>query len=88
MATANPTPPDHGEDNFVLELKRIREQIKQKFVEVINFVKARECKLLKELDTILESYHSYRDEVGKLNLKKRDLEETRNFLNSKTAKIQ
>ena len=87
MATANPTPPDHGEDNFVLELRRIREQIKQKFVEVIDFVKARECKLLKELDTILASYHSYRDEVEKQKLKKQDLEETRNFLNSKTIKI-
>ena len=84
MATANLTPPDHGEDNFVLELNRIREQIKQKFVEVIDCVKARECKLLKELDTILASYHSYRDEVEKQKLKKRELEETRNFINSKT----
>ena len=84
MATANPTPPDHGEDNFVLELKRVREQIKQKFFEVIDFVKARESKLLKELDTILASYHSYRDEFEKQNLKIRELEETRNFLNSKT----
>ena len=87
MATANPTSPDHGEDNFVLELKRIREQIKQKFVEVIDFAKARECKLLKELDTILASYHSYRNEIEKQKLKKRDLEETRNFINLKTTKI-
>ena len=74
MATANPTPPDHGEDNFVLELRRVREQIKQKFIELIDCVKARECKLLKELDTILASYHSYRDEV-----QKQENEDTRRF---------
>ena len=56
MATANPTPPDHGEDNFVLELKRVREQIKHKFVELIDCVKARECKLLEELDTGLAGF--------------------------------
>ena len=87
MATANPTPPDHGEDNFVIELKKIQEQIKQKFVEVIDFVKARESKVLKELDAILASYHSYRDEVVRQKLDRQDLEETRNFLNSKTTSI-
>ena len=86
MATAHPTPPDHGEDNFVLELKRVREQIKHKFVELIDCVKARECELLKELDTILASYHSYRDEFEKQIGKKQDLEQTRDFhLNLKTA---
>ena len=86
MATAHPTPPDHGEDNFVLELRRVREQIKHKFVELIDCVKARECELLKELDTILASYHSYRDEFQKQKEKKRDLEQTRDFhLNLKTA---
>ena len=86
MATAHPTPPDHGEDNFVLELKRVREQIKHKFVELIDCVKARECELLKELDTILASYHSYRDEFQKQKEKKRDFELTRDFhLNLRTA---
>ena len=65
MATADPTPPDHGEDNFVLELGRVRQRIKQKFTELIDCVKARECQLLKELDSILGSYHSYRDEAEK-----------------------
>ena len=86
MATAHPTPPDHGEDNFVLELRRVREQIKHKFVELIDCVKARECELLKELDTILASYHSYRDEFEKQKEKKQDLELTRDFhLNLKTV---
>ena len=40
MATANPTPPDHGEDNFLLQLERVREQIEQKFIELANRVKA------------------------------------------------
>ena len=87
MATENPTPANHGGDYFVFELKRVREQITQKFAGVIDCVKARESKLLKELDTILASYHSYRDEFEKQKLKRRDLEETRNFLNSKTTKI-
>ena len=80
MATANPTPPDHGDDNFVLELRRVREQIKQKFLELIDCVKARECKLLKELDTILASYHSYRVEVKKQKEKQQDIEKTVTFL--------
>ena len=81
MATG-PTPPDHGEDYFVLELGRVREQIIQKFVELIDCVKVRECKLLKELDTILASYHSYRDEVKKLEGKEIQLEKLQHFLQS------
>ena len=80
MATANPTSPDHGDDNFVLDLRRVREQIKQKFVEVSDFVKAREYKLLKELDAILASYHSYRDVFQKQKENKQGLEKTKIFL--------
>ena len=88
MATANPTPPDHGEDNFVLELERVREQIKQKFIELVDCVKARECKLLKELDTILASYQSYRDEVEKQEEKKRDLMIVQESLTQNLTKIR
>ena len=80
MATPNPTPPGHGEDNFVLQLKRIRERIKQKFTELIDCVKARECKLLKVLDAILASYHSYRDEARKQKEKQQAIEKTATFL--------
>ena len=80
MASANSTPSDHGEDNFVLELRRVREQIKHKFIEMIDCVKARESKLLKQLDIILESYYSYRDEVQKQNKSKRTLEESKKLL--------
>ena len=79
MAIAYPTSPDHGEDNFVLELRRVREEIKQKFIIYIDCVKARECELLEELDIILASYHSYRDEVQNQNKSKRILEESKNL---------
>ena len=76
MATANPL----REDNYELELSRVREKIKTKFVELIDCLKARESKLLRELDTILASYLSYRSELEKVDRKKRDLETTKTFL--------
>ena len=86
MATANPTPPEHGEDNFVLELERIRGQIKHKFIELIGCVKAREYKLLKELDTILASYNSYRDEVKKQKNEKKTFGESKILLEEQMRK--
>ena len=62
MATANPL----IEDNYELELSRVREKIKTKFVELIDCLKARESKLLRELDNILTSYLSYRSELEKI----------------------
>ena len=76
MATANPL----GEDNYELELSRVRENIKTKFVELIDCLKARERELLRELDNILASYLSYRSELEKVNENKRELETTKIFL--------
>ena len=76
MATANPL----IEDNYALQLSRVREKIKTKFVELIDCLKARESKLLRELDNILTSYFSYRSELEKVNEKKRDLENMQNAL--------
>ena len=76
MATANPL----IEDNYELELSRVRENIKTKFVELIDCLKARERELLRELDNILASYLSYRSELEKVNEKKRDFETTKTFL--------
>ena len=76
MATANPL----KEDNYELELSRVREKIKTKFVELIDCLKARESELLRELDNILTSYLSYRSELEKVNEKKRDLENMQNAL--------
>ena len=71
MAIANPL----REDNYELELSRVREEIKTKFVELIDCLKARESKLLRELDNILTSYLSYRSELEKVNEKRDSLEE-------------
>ena len=79
MATANPL----REDNYELELSRVRENIKTKFVELIDCLKARESELLRELDNILASYLSYRSELEKVNEMKRDLELTKSFHQNK-----
>ena len=76
MATANPL----REDNYELELSRVREEIKTKFVELIDCLKARENELLRELDNILTSYLSHRSELEKVNEKKIVLETTKTFL--------
>ena len=79
MATANPL----REDNCELELSRVREKIKSKFVELIDCLKARESKLLRELDNILTSYLSYRSELEKVNEKKIALGATKTFHQNK-----
>ena len=75
MATANPL----REDNYELELSRVRENIKTKFVELIDCLKARESELLRELDNIIASYLSYRSELEKVNEKKIALERTKSI---------
>ena len=79
MATANPL----IEDNYELELSRVREKIKSKFVELIDCLKARESKLLRELDNILTSYLSYRSELEKVSEKKIALKATKTFNQNK-----
>ena len=75
MATANPL----REDNYELELSRVRENVRTKFVELIDCLKARESELLRELDNILTSYLSYRSELEKVSEKKIALERTKIF---------
>ena len=77
MAAANPL--RDQKDNYELELSRLREKIKTKFVELIDCLKARENKLLRELDNILASYHSYRSELEKVDEKKITLERTKSM---------
>ena len=79
MATANPL----MEDNYELELIRVREKIKTKFVELIDCLKARENELLRELDNILASYLSYRTELEKISDRKIEIEETKNYHQNK-----
>ena len=73
MATANPVEVIEREDNFELELKRVRENVKSTFLELFECLKRRENRLLSELDKILESYHSYRDEIVKVTQQRKDL---------------
>ena len=79
MATANPL----REDNYELELSRVRQKIKTKFVELIDCLKARENELLRELDNILASYLSYRSELEKLSERKIEIEETKIYFQNK-----
>ena len=81
MATANPL----REDNYEFELSRVRENIKTKFVELIDYLKARESELLRELDNILASYLSYRSELEKVNEKKIALERTKSIHQNELA---
>ena len=81
MATAYPL----REDNFELELSRVREKIQTKFTELTNCLKARENELLVQLDTVLASYLSYRKELERVNEKKRDLEKMQNALKGVTS---
>ena len=76
MATAYPIEAGNT-DNYELELSRMRENIKTKFVELIDCLKGRESELLRELDNILASYLSYRSELEKVNEKKIEIEETK-----------
>ena len=71
MATANPVEVSEREDNFELELKRVRENVKRTFVELFECLKRRENELLSELDKILESYHRYQNEIVKVTTEER-----------------
>ena len=76
MATANPL----GEDTFDLEINRVRRKIKAKFIDLIDCLKARENELLRQLNSILVSYHLYRSELERFHEKIRDLENKQNAL--------
>ena len=73
MATANP-PVREREDNYEIELSRVRDKIRAQFGDLTDRLKCRERELLEELDTVLASYRSYRDEFEIVRDKVRDLE--------------
>ena len=90
MATAIPVEVIEREDNFELELRRVREYVKSTFLELFECLKRRENELLSELDKILKSYHSYRDEIVKVTQQRKDLEKLKQInereLQSSSAK--
>ena len=80
MARANPIEVSEREDNFELELKRVRENVKRTFVELFECLKRRENKLLSELDKILESYHCYQNDIVKVTQQRKDLERLKQII--------
>ena len=85
MATAVPPKTDTIQDNYELELSRVRENIKTKFVGLIDCLKARESELLRVLDEILASYLSYRSEIEKVNEKRHSLEKMKRLIEEEIA---
>ena len=78
MATAYTPDTEHGDDNFILELNRVKEKVRTRFIELRECLSERESELMRELDEILSSYECYRREVEKMNEEKRDIENVRN----------
>ena len=85
MATAYPQHTEHGEDNFVLELNRVKDKVRTRFIELRECLSERESKLMKELNDILSCYNRYTSEVKKMNEQKRDIENTRIALTTVVA---
>ena len=78
MATANP-PISISEDNFVLELNRVKESIVTKFRELSEHLDEKKSEFLRQIDTILVSYQTYKREFQTANEKKKALETTKAF---------
>ena len=78
MATACTQDTEHGDDNFILELNRVKEKVRTRFIELRECLSERESELMKELNDIVSSYKCYLREIGKINEQKRDIENVRN----------
>ena len=76
MATANPT----SEDNFVLELNRVTENVVTKFREISEHLDEMKNELLRQINTILVSYRTYKQEFQTTSEKKKALERTKLYL--------
>ena len=81
MATADPV----EEDNFKLELNRVREKVETKFQELTECLNERKNELLRQLDEILSCYESYRIEFVKVNEKKIALERSKSWNESELS---
>ena len=80
MATANPI----REDNYELDLSRVRIKIVTTFRELTECLKERERVLLRELDDTLACYLSYKLESEKMREKKTALEHTKSLIAQQT----
>ena len=82
MATANPPV---SEDNFVLELNRVKESIVTKFREISEHLEERKTEFLRRINLLLVSYQTYQREFQTANGKKKDLETTKVFHQNQLA---
>ena len=76
MASANVI----KEDNFELEFNRVRENIVTKFRELNDLLVDRRTQLLTQLDTVVTSYNSYKQESMRVSKKKSKLSRTKSFI--------
>ena len=81
MATANPT----SEDNFILELNRVKENVVTKFREISEHLDEIKNELLRQINTILVSYRTYKQEFQTTSEKKKALERTKLYHQNELA---
>ena len=74
MATATPQDKENREDNFQLELSRVRKEIESVFTELIHCLESRKKHLFDQLNDILIRYQSYKNETEELTKRKIELE--------------
>ena len=74
MATATSPDKENREDNFELELSRVRKRIESVFEEVIQCLESEKKDLFNQLNTILIRYQSYKRESDELRKRKIELE--------------
>ena len=74
MATATPPDKENREDNFQLELSRVRKEIESVFAELIHCLESRKKHLFDQLNDILIRYQSYKNETEELTKRKIELE--------------
>ena len=74
MATATPPDKENREDNFQLELSRVRKEIESVFAELIDCLESRKKHMCDELNDILIRYQSYKRETDELSKRKIELE--------------
>ena len=73
MATATSPDKENREDNFELELSRVRKAIESVFEELVERLESEKKDLFNQLDNILIRYHSYTRQTDELTKRKIEL---------------
>ena len=74
MATATSPDKENREDNFELELSRVRKRIESVFEELVECLESQKKDLFDQLNKILSRYQSYKRESNKLTKRKVELD--------------